>query len=184
MNQYYTLQVAGLTRELPICKLNDSLSIAGFVMFSDVELTIACATELLKKLPEFDVLLTAESKGIPLAYEMSRQCGKKYVLARKSIKLYMRDPVGVSVKSITTAKEQTLYLDAVDAEYLKGKRVAVVDDVISTGESLNALDTLVKHAGGKIVAQAAVLAEGDAADRKDIIFLEPLPLIPNEEGEA
>ena len=180
MKKYYTLKVAGLTRDLPVCKLNEALSIAGFVMFSDVELTVACATELLKKLPEFDVILTAESKGIPLAYEMSRQCGKKYVLARKSIKLYMRDPVGVSVKSITTAKMQTLYLDAEDAKYLSGKRVAVVDDVISTGESLHALDALVEQAGGTIVAQAAVLAEGDAAKRKDIIFLEPLPLIPNE----
>lgn len=179
MSQYYTMQVAGLTRHLPICKLNDELSIAGFVMFSDVELTVACATELLKKMPEFDLILTAESKGIPLAYEMSRQCGKNYVLARKSVKLYMRNPVAVSVKSITTAKVQTLYLDEEDAKLLQGKRIAVVDDVISTGESLRALDELVKQAGGEIVAQAAVLAEGDAAERDDIIFLEPLPLISN-----
>jgi adenine phosphoribosyltransferase len=179
MDQYYTLHVAGLTRELPICKLNDDLSIAGFVMFSDVELTIACATELLKKLPEHDVLITAESKGIPLAYEMSRQNGKKYILARKSIKLYMRNPVGVDVKSITTDKIQTLYLDVDDKNYLSGKRVVIVDDVISTGESLRALEKLVEKSNGNIVAKAAVLAEGDAADRDDIIFLEKLPLIMN-----
>lgn len=179
MNEFYTLNVAGVTRELPICKLNDALSIAGFVMFSDVELTVACAEALLKKLPAYDVLITAESKGIPLAYEMSRQSGKKYLLARKSIKLYMRDPVGVDVKSITTDRIQTLYLDAADKEYLQGKRVAIVDDVISTGESLNALAALVEKSGGNIVAKAAVLAEGDAAARLDIIFLEELPLISN-----
>lgn len=180
MDEYYTLHVAGLTRQLPICKLNEKLSIAGFVMFSDVELTMACAKELLKKLPEYDVLLTAESKGIPLAYEMSRLSGKKYILARKSIKLYMKKPVGVDVKSITTDRIQRLYLDQPDMEYLKGKRLAIVDDVISTGESLLALDALAEKAGAKIVAQAAVLAEGDAANRNDIIYLEELPLLPNK----
>lgn len=180
MDKTYKLNVAGLTRELPICKLNDELSIAGFVMFSDVELTIACATELLKKLPEFDVILTAESKGIPLAYEMSRQCGKKYILARKSIKLYMKRPVEVDVKSITTDAIQKLYLDTDDLRYLSGKRIAIIDDVISTGESLRALAALVEKSDGKIVAKATVLAEGVAATRDDIIFLEALPLIPNE----
>lgn len=175
--QYYTLQVAGLERQLPRCPLNETHDIAGFVMFSDVELTIACATELLKLCPDFEVLITAESKGIPLAYEMSRQCGKKYLLARKSVKLYMKDPVGVDVKSITTANMQRLYLDSPDMEYLKGKKVLVVDDVISTGESLHALESLVEKAGGQVVAKAAVLAEGDAADRKDIIFLSPLPIL-------
>lgn len=179
MKDFYTLNVAGLTRQLPICKLNDELSIAGFVMFSDVELTIKTAEELLKKLPEYDVILTAESKGIPLAYEMSRQCGKKYILARKSIKLYMKKPVGVEVKSITTAKTQTLYLDETDKEFLKGKKVAIVDDVISTGESLNAMIGLVEASGGTVVAKSAVLAEGDACDRDDIIYLEKLPLIKN-----
>lgn len=180
MKEFYTLHVAGLTRELPVCKLNDELSIAGFVMFSDVEMTVACATELLKRLPEFDVLITAESKGIPLAYEMSRQSGKKYILARKSIKLYMKNPVAVDVKSITTDKIQTLYLDSMDKEYLSGKRVVIVDDVISTGESLRALETLVERSNGEIVAKATVLAEGDAADRTDIIFLEKLPLLHND----
>ncbi|MGI6403860.1 MAG: phosphoribosyltransferase family protein [Oscillospiraceae bacterium] len=172
----YTLKVAGLTRELALCPVNESLDIAAFVMFSDVELTIACATELLKVVPEHDVLITAESKGIPLAYEMSRQSGKRYLLARKSKKLYMKNTVEVPVNSITTANLQKLYLDADDMAYLKGKRVLLVDDVISTGESIHALEQLVNYAKGEIVGKACVLAEGDAAQRKDIIFLEPLPL--------
>ncbi len=177
----YELQVAGLTRQLPLCPINDHTSIAAFIMFSDVELTIACATELLKKVPEFDVILTAESKGIPLAYEMSRQSGIKYILARKSVKLYMHNPVGVDVKSITTTRLQTLYLDQNDLEYLSGRRVLVVDDVISTGESLHALEELVRKAGGSIAGRAAVLAEGEAANRQDILFLAPLPVFAEED---
>ena len=176
MQDTYRLKVAGLERDLNICPLNDKMSIAGFIMFSDVELTIACAAELLKKVPEFDVMLTAESKGIPLAYEMSRQCGKNYYLARKGRKLYMKDPTRVEVKSITTEAVQTLYLDAADIAAIRGKRLLLVDDVISTGESMNALEALAQKAGANIVARAAVLAEGDAAKRDDIIFLEPLPL--------
>lgn len=178
--EFYTMTIAGQTRDLPICKLNDKISIAGFVMFSDVEMTVACATALLERLPDYDVIITAESKGIPLAYEMSRQCGKKYLLARKSVKLYMTDPVAVDVKSITTDKVQTLYLDSADQAFLQGKRVAIVDDVISTGESLLALEALVEKAGGITVAKATVLAEGDASKRDDIIFLEELPLIFND----
>ncbi|MCM1133119.1 MAG: adenine phosphoribosyltransferase [Ruminococcus flavefaciens] len=172
----YKMTIAGLERELPLCPLNDKLDIGAFVMFSDVEITVASATELLKKCPDFDVILTAESKGIPLGYEMARQSGKPYVVARKSVKLYMSDPVSVTVKSITTANEQTLYLSAEKAEMIKGKNVLIVDDVISTGESLKALEELTERAGGKISAKTAVLAEGDAADRTDIIFLEKLPL--------
>jgi adenine phosphoribosyltransferase len=178
MAETYRLKVAGLERDLTLCPLNDKLSIAGFIMFSDVELTVNCAAELLKKTPRFDVIITAESKGIPLAYEMSRQSGKNYYLARKSKKLYMVDPVAVEVKSITTSNIQTLYMDKNDLNALSGKRVLIVDDVISTGESLNALKTLVETGNGNIVACAAVLAEGDAAKRDDIIFLEPLPLFP------
>ena len=174
--EHYTLQVAGLTRELPICPVNEHLSIAAFVMFSDVELTVACAQELLKQVPDFDVLITAESKGIPLAYEMSRQSGKKYLLARKSVKLYMKKPVAVDVKSITTAALQTLYIDSDDIAAMQGKRVLIVDDVVSTGESMAALEQLVNKAGGQIVGKAAVLAEGDAMDRKDLIVLAPLPV--------
>lgn len=176
MSGTYKMTIAGLERELPLCSLNEKLDIAAFVMFSDVEITVASATELLKKCPDFDVILTAESKGIPLAYEMARQSGKQYVVARKSIKLYMTNPVAVTVKSITTANEQTLYLSAEKAEMIKEKNVLVVDDVISTGESLKALEELVLSTGGNISAKAAVLAEGDAADRNDIIFLEKLPL--------
>lgn len=175
-NKTYTLNVAGLTRELPLCAVNEKLDIAAFVMFSDVELTVACARELLAKVPEHDVIITAESKGIPLAYEMSRQSGKQYILARKSRKLYMKNAVEVDVKSITTASLQKLYLDTGHMDLLRGKKVLIVDDVISTGESLAALEQLVHKARGNIVGKATVLAEGDAADRTDIIFLEPLPL--------
>ena len=174
----YTLKVAGLTRELPLCRASEKLNIAAFVMFSDVELTVAAAAELLKKSPDFDVVLTAESKGIPLAYEMARQSGKTYIAGRKSVKLYMTDPIEINVKSITTDHVQTLYLSQEDIAKMKGRRVLIVDDVISTGESLAALEKLTEAAGGEIVGKAAVLAEGAAADRKDIIFLEKLPLFP------
>lgn len=176
MDKTYTLEVAGLKRELPLCPLDEHTYIGAFIMFSDVELTIAAATELNKLAPEHDIIITAESKGIPLAYEMSRQSGKKYILARKSAKLYMKNPVKVDVKSITTAKVQSLYIDNADLEALKGKRVLIVDDVISTGESLNALMGLVNHVDCKIVGKMAVLAEGDAAKRDDIIFLAKLPI--------
>jgi adenine phosphoribosyltransferase len=176
MANTYKLTIAGLERELPICPINDKLDIAAFVMFSDVELTVAVANQLLANSPYFDVILTAESKGIPLAYEMARESGKPYVVARKSVKLYMTDPIAVTVKSITTAAEQTLYLSQEKAEMLRDKKVLIVDDVISTGESLIALEKVVNEAGGEITGKAAVLAEGDAADRNDIIFLEKLPL--------
>ena len=173
----YPMTVAGLRRELPICKVNDNLYIAGFVIFGDQELTVACARELLKVAPEYDYILTAEAKGIPLAHEMARQSGAaKYFLARKGPKLYMTGVFESSVKSITTAKEQKLYLDTADAELMKGKRILIVDDVISTGESLLALEALVEKAGGIIAGRMAVLAEGDAQDREDLIYLEKLPL--------
>lgn len=178
MADYYTLHVAGLERQLAICPVNEHLDIAGFIMFSDVELTVACARELLKKVPAFDVIVTAESKGIPLAYEMARQVGNgmKYIVARKMPKLYMRDPISVDVRSITTAADQKLWLDRNEADYMSGKRILIVDDVVSTGESLEALLKLISHTGGTVAAQAAVLAEGDAANRDDLIYLEKLPL--------
>ncbi|HRR75537.1 MAG TPA: phosphoribosyltransferase family protein [Ruminococcus sp.] len=176
MAETYKMTIAGLERELPRCPLNEKMDIAAFVMFSDVELTIACAEELLKKCGDFDVILTAESKGIPLAYEMARQSGKPYVVARKSVKLYMSEPVEVTVKSITTVNVQKLYISKEKAELLKGRKVLLVDDVISTGESLKALEKLTAAVGGEIAGEATVLAEGDAADRDDIIFLEKLPL--------
>ena len=174
---YYHMTVAGLPRDLPICPLNENLSIAGFVIFGDQELTVACARELLKRAPEYDYIITAEAKGIPLAHEMARQAGdKKYILARKGPKLYMRDIFSVTVNSITTAKEQKLYLDGADAALMKGKRILIVDDVISTGESLRALEALVEKAGGEICGRMAILAEGDAQDREDLKYIEKLPL--------
>ncbi len=181
---HYPLHVAGLTRNLPICRVNDSLYIGAFVIFGDVELTECSARELIKIAPEHDVIITAESKGIPLAYEMARQEGvNRYLIARKAPKLYMKNVFTVNVKSITTAKEQTLCIDQEDADFMKGRRVLIVDDVISTGESLKAVEALVEQAGGNIVGRMAILAEGDAADRKDILFLEKLPLF-DAEGNA
>ena len=179
---YYRMNVAGLERDLPICKVTDSLYIAGFVIFGDQELTVACARELLKKAPEYDYIITAEAKGIPLAHEMARQAGDaKYILARKAPKLYMVDMFSSTVKSITTAKEQTLYLDGADAKLMEGKKILIVDDVISTGESLSALEVLVEEAGGIICGRMAILAEGDAQNREDLVYLEKLPLF-NPDG--
>ena len=179
---YYRMTVAGLERDLPICPVNDKLSIAGFVIFGDQELTVACARELLKRAPEYDYILTAEAKGIPLAHEMARQAGDaKYILARKAPKLYMRDIFSVTVNSITTAREQKLYLDGADVALIKGKKILIVDDVISTGESLKALEALVEKAGGEICGRMAILAEGDAQERPDLIYLEKLPLF-NPDG--
>jgi len=173
----YRLKVAGLERALPLCRINDELSIAAFVIFGDVELTCACARELNKIAPEHDIMITAEAKGIPLVYEMARQQGvNRYLIARKVPKLYMREPFSVEVQSITTAKKQTLYIDKSDAEFIRGKRVLIIDDVISTGESIRAVEKLVKEAGGTIAGRMAVLAEGDAKYRDDIIYLEELPL--------
>ena len=174
---YYRMKVAGLERDLPICKVTDSLYIAGFVIFGDQELTVACARELLAKAPEYDYIITAEAKGIPLAHEMARQAGDaKYILARKAPKLYMVDMFSSTVKSLTTAKEQTLYLDGADAKLMEGKKILIVDDVISTGESLAALEVLVEKAGGIICGRMAILAEGDAQTREDLIYLEKLPV--------
>ncbi len=184
-NRFYTMEIAGLERNLPLCRLNDELYIAGFVMFGDVEITVACARELLKLAPEYDVMITAESKGIPLIHEMAKQSGRNtYILARKGPKVYMGDGVvTVTVNSITTLKEQVLCLSQADAEAMRGKRVLIVDDVISTGASLAALETLVKECGGNVVGKLAVLAEGDAINRPDITALAPLPLF-NPDGSV
>ena len=177
MKKSYTIKIAGIERNLHLCPLNEDLYIGAFVIFGDVELTCACARELLKMAPEHDVMITSESKGIPLIFEMARQSGvNNYIVARKMEKLYMSDVFSCEVNSITTAKKQTLYLDGKDAELMKGKRVLIVDDVISTGDSLRALEELIEHAGGNIVGRMAILAEGDAKDRDDIKYLEVLPL--------
>ena len=178
---FYKLNVAGIQRDLPLCPINDKLYIGAFILFGDVELTEKCAAALYEKAPEHDVMITAESKGIPLVYEMCRLSGKnRYVLARKSVKLYMRDVVACETKSITTGSVQTLYINGDDAEYLKGKRVLIVDDVISTGGSLLSLENLVEQSGGIVAGKMAILAEGDATKREDLIYLEKLPLFDKD----
>ena len=175
--KYYDLEVAGLKRSLPIVRVTDTMEIASFVILGDAEISIRAAEELVKKLPEFDVLITAEAKGIPLVQELAHLEGlDKYIVARKNVKPYMVEPLVTEVFSITTQKQQILCLDRSESEYIKGKKVVIVDDVISTGESLKAMEHLVKKAGGHIVARAAILAEGEAAKRKDIIYLEKLPV--------
>ncbi len=181
MKSHYSMEIAGLKRELPLCKINDDLYIAAFIMFGDVEITRASAKELLAKAPEHDIMITAECKGIPLVYEMARLAGENnYIVARKGPKLYMKNVHTTYVNSITTENRQMLCLGENDVDALKGKRVLIVDDVISTGESLSALEKLVDEVGGNIVGKMAVLAEGDAAKRDDIVFLEPLPLFDRE----
>ena len=179
MQKTYKMNIAGLERELPLCPVSDNLDIAAFIIFGDVELTVKSAEALIPLLPEHDIMLTAEAKSIPLIHELAKQQGEnEYIIARKGEKVYMPSPISVNVRSITTQRVQTLYLGADDAEKMNGKRVLIIDDVISTGESLKALDGYGSKAGGKTVGRAAVLAEGDAADRNDIIFLEKLPVFP------
>lgn len=183
MKESYTMTIAGLERSLPLCPISETMKIGAFVIFGDPELTTACAKALNARCPEHDILITAESKGIPLICEMARLNGnERYVLARKSAKLYMRDVFSAEVRSITTDHKQVLYLDGADAARMKGKRVVIVDDVISTGESLRALEALVEKAGGNIVGRMAILAEGEAASRSDLIYLEKLPLF-DKDGE-
>ena len=178
---YYNMTIAGCERALPLCPLTDDLMIGAFVIFGDPELTTACAEALLKKVPEYDYMITAEAKGIPLIHEMARLAGnQKYMLARKGTKLYMRDILDVKVNSITTNREQHLYLDGNDAELMKGKRILVVDDVVSLGDSMHALEELVKAAGGIVCGRATILAEGDAAKRDDLVYLERLPLFTKD----
>lgn len=182
MDQYYEMNVAGLTRQLPLCKVSDDLYIGAFVIFGDVELTVNSARELLKVAPEHDIMITAESKGIPLVYEMARQSGENnYLIARKAPKLYMKNIVSTEVTSITTAKKQMLYVDSDDVKLMEGKRVLIIDDVISTGESLRAVEKLVKQSGGTVAGRMAILAEGDAKYRDDIQYLAYLPLF-NSDG--
>ena len=177
----YEVDIAGVKRALPLCPVTDDLYIGAFVMFGDVDITVHAAAELLKRAPAFDYIIAPEAKAIPLAYEMSRQSGIEYLLARKKAKAYMSGVFEVTVQSITTSGEQTLVMDTVDAEKMRGKRIVIVDDVISTGESLRAMEELVTKAGGQIVAKMAVLAEGDAAKREDITVLGSMPLF-NADG--
>lgn len=177
MNPTYKIKLGNVTRDLAICPISDTLKIAGFVLLGDYELSEECAKELVKRAPEHDYIITAECKGIPLVHEMAKMLNEKvHIIARKKVKAYMKDVFQAKVSSITTEGEQVLYLDGDDALRMKGKKILIVDDVISTGESLKALEELVKLAGGTVAGKMAVLAEGDAADRDDIIFLEKLPL--------
>lgn len=177
----YPITVAGVSRELPLCPLNDHMMIAAFVIFGDVELTCACARALLEKAPDFDYMVAPEAKAIPLVHEMARQSGRNtYFLVRKAPKLYMDGVFAVEDHSITTKADQKLYMDGADAKKMKGKRILILDDVISTGGSLSAVEKLVEMAGGEVVGRMAILAEGDAAKRGDITFLEPLPLFDSE----
>lgn len=180
---FYNMTINGVNRNLPLCPLNDQLMIGAFVIFGDVELTCAAAAGLLDKMPECDYMVAPEAKAIPLIHEMARQSGRnEYFLARKAPKLYMDGVFETTVRSITTAKEQKLYMDGADAKKMNGKRIVIIDDVISTGESLKAVEQLVEEAGGIVVGRMAILAEGEAANRDDILFLEPLPLF-NAKGE-
>ena len=181
---YYNMTIAGCERALPLCPLTDELMIGAFVIFGDPELTTACSEALLAKVPAYDYMITAEAKGIPLIHEMARLAGnQKYMLARKGPKLYMRDILDVTVHSITTAKEQHLYLDGADAALMRGKRILIVDDVVSLGDSMRALEHLVEAAGGIVCGRATILAEGDAAKRDDLVYLERLPLF-TKDGKA
>lgn len=176
MADTFKMTIAGVERELTKYPVSDKLDIAAFILFDDVEITEESAKALLSICPEHDIVLTAEAKSIPLCYEFARIGCRRYVVARKGTKVYMSDPLSVSVNSITTDYDQKLYLGQEDVEKIHGKRVLILDDVISTGESLLALEELAQKAGANVVGKAAVLAEGDAANRDDIIFLEKLPL--------
>ena len=178
---YHKMKIAGIDRALPLCPISDSLMIGAFVIFGDPELTTACAKAMLDIAPEYDYLISAEAKGIPLVHEMARLAGnQKYFLARKAPKLYMTGVFEAELRSITTEKDQKLYLDTADAELMRGKRILIVDDVISTGQSLLALENLVEKAGGIVCGKMAILAEGDAQQREDLIYLEKLPLFDKD----
>ena len=177
----YEIDIAGMKHTLPLCRVNDELYIGAFVIFGNVPLTIHCASELLRRAPAYDYLIAPEAKSIPLIYEMARQSGSTYFLARKKAKAYMTGVFEVKLQSITTAGTQSLFIDTADAEKIKGKRMLIVDDVISTGESLRAMEALVKAAGGIVAGRVAILAEGDAAAREDLIALAKLPLF-NPDG--
>ena len=178
---YYEMEIAGVKRKLELFPINDTTCIAAFIMFGDVEITQAAAARLLDIAPEFDIIFTAEAKSIPLAYEMAKLAGQNdYVIARKAKKMYMKNIVEVEVASITTAGKQHLYLGQTEVDKVKGKKVLIIDDVISTGSSLKAMEDLVTKAGGIIAGKMAVLAEGDAMERPDITALHKLPLFDDK----
>ena len=176
--KYYTVDLNGFEANLPILQLPSGIGIAFFNLHGDSALTEHCAKELAKQLTDCDVLVTAESKGLQLTHCIARELGHRYyAVARKSKKLYMQDGIEVSISSsITTGKEQKLYLSKHDVDLLKGKKVAIIDDVVSTGASLEGLEKIVELSGGIIHKKAFVLAEADAANRTDILYLGTIPL--------
>ncbi len=174
---YHTVDIAGMKRDLKLYPAGPDTKIAAFILFGDVEITGHAASKLLELAPDYDLIFTAEAKSIPLAYEMARQSGSNdYIIARKGMKVYMEDAISVHVRSITTENVQTLYLGGNEVERIKGKKILIVDDVVSTGESLAAMEELVEKAGGIIADRMFVLAEGAAAERKDITYLAKIPL--------
>lgn len=180
----YRIELCGVERSLPIVEVSPGVRIASFDILGDAELVRRAAPELLLKLPAFDILAGVEAKSIPLIYEMARLVGHdRYIVARKTVKPYMNRPVlREAVESITTPGVQHLVLDAESCGRLFNKRVVLVDDVVSTGASLRALESLVVRSGGHVVAKACLLAEGSAAERDDLVFLGHLPLFAGDAG--
>ena len=177
--KYYQVNISGMTADLPILPLPSGVNIAFFNLHGNVALTEHCGKELAKLVSDCDVLITAESKGLQLTHVMARELGHNYyAVARKSKKLYMQDGLEVTIKSsITTGNPQKLYVSRHDAELMRGKKVGIIDDVVSTGNSLEGLEEIVKLAGGIVHKKAFVLAEGAAAERKDICYLGVIPLL-------
>lgn len=174
----YSITIGDTHRELPIMAISQDTAIASFVLLGDDELSNSAAKQLLPKLPkDFDYIVTMESKGIPLAHDLSLLTNHpRSIVIRKSVKDYMKDPLTTPVKSITTGKPQELVLNGEDARLIKGKKIILVDDVVSTGGSMKAASNLLQQVNANIIARVAILAEGDAAKRKDLIYLQPLPL--------
>jgi adenine phosphoribosyltransferase len=174
----YSIKIAGLKRNLRLFQIKPGLRIAILNILGDTELVQACARELSKRLKsvKFDILVTAEAKSIPLAYALSVATKKPYVILRKTYKLYMGDALTAETLSITTGEPQTLILDEKDRKLMKGKKIVLVDDVISTGSTLQGMHMIAEKAGAKIVAEAAILTEGERSKWDEIISLGHLPL--------
>ncbi len=179
MDEFYTIDINGYKHDAPVLPLPSGIKIVFFNLHGNQKLTEHCGKELAKLLSDCDVLLTVESKALQLTHVITRELDMPfYAVARKSKKLYMQDGIEITIESsITTGAEQKLYLSKHDVELLKGKKVGIVDDVVSTGASLKGLEDIVKKAGGIIHKKAFVLAEGDAKNRPDVIYLQSIPLL-------
>jgi adenine phosphoribosyltransferase len=184
-DEFYELKVAGLTRKLPKVKINDELAIASFVILGDTELIEECAEAIIlhadfPKKEEIDILISPEAKAIPLVHTIARRLEKDYIVARKSIKGYMDNPMIEKVQSITTIGAQTLVLDGCDVEKIKEKKVCIIDDVVSTGGSLIGLQAMLEKIDCEIVCKATILLEEAGYDKGDILYLEKLPIFKPE----